>query len=230
MPILFCCCAVTDTFTVTGCNGLPLANAGVEVQPSGGGSPLASGTTDAAGQVPFTLPAGAYDVVVSKTRFNTHTFSATFNGGTHTLAMLAYIDSTTYACFNLCADPIKKTLTYSDPYVPITRTLTYRPGSSDWYDLTAGPSGATHSWPACPAYGCLALVAYWYTKSLGVNGVLTTGFPAAPGSCPGSGIGTTDAGFLLTSLTCPDSGFSVQYASNSPKIYCNTTDTVTITE
>jgi len=111
------CTTGTLVFTVTGCG---VAQAGATVTVTGPGGFSASGTTDSAGQVTFSIvgyPAGAYPWTVSKSpRFVTQSGTKTVLCSAVNTQIVALGATTGYRCASCCGIPIKENLWLTTPF------------------------------------------------------------------------------------------------------------------
>lgn len=145
-PGACCGCAAatcTQAITVKGCNNLGVSGLTVSVYTSNGGSLLASGTTDANGQVVLSWPgaSGSYYVTVTgSARFASYgqTLTLACPSGTATITLTV---ATGYHCASGsgCALPYKDTLHASDTLLGAA-TLTYQTSgtySGSWIATTS---------------------------------------------------------------------------------------------
>lgn len=172
-----CGCAATHcnvTFNVHGCNGLNLANATVTV--SRGGTTVATGTTDASGNVTLdVVSTSSATLVVSKSRFVT---STTTTGplpcGTNYGSILLN-PASGFICNSVCADPDPLTLHLTDTFTG-PATLTWNVGTFTWRGTNVF---------SCPAIGSCPAVSLTILWEMGTNLILDSYYNSVPFTfCP----------------------------------------------
>lgn len=133
-----CGCGGLIGVLVNGCNGAPVGP-GITVNFKVGGSTIATGTTDIFGVASAVGPTDTYDIEVvdgrTPSRWDTETIPGVLcvSGGTFDPVFLSS-PKAGFHCSEFCGDPLKDTLTATDPNGGWT--LTYdalHPYGSGWY-------------------------------------------------------------------------------------------------
>lgn len=231
--------AWTQDFEVHGCDGTGYPGVTVSVYSASGGTLLASGTTDASGDVSlaWTGTGSTWWVTVggASARFQAFAQSMGLINGNFTPLDLA--EATGYHCSQLCLLPLADALHLTDSIVGAV-ALNYDAGTGNWVGT------ATYNYPGCGAAGCgcvaNAAVPITYTFD-STTGLVSASFPLASGvsSCPWDtplgGAGGFDT-VSAPSYSCPPA-FAASgtfgdgaFTNFAQCLYCGATATWTLTE
>lgn len=239
------CTTGTLVFTITGCG---VAQAGATVTVTGPGGFSASGTTDSAGQVTFSIvgyPAGAYPWTVSKSpRFVTQSGTKTVLCSAVNTQAVGLIASTGYRCASCCGIPIKENLWLTTPF---GNTVPFNFVSTQWQATTIenigcrkGAGCATSSTEDCSFSYTMSGSGCSPSGNSGAVGVGSGGFDITSSppvmvcddrqTCTGTVVSINPS----SSVTRTCSPFSVTYSARFTYVpftgVSNTYGTVTVTE
>lgn len=204
------CACVFDHIHVTGCDGVGLSGTAIVIKDATG-STIASGTTDSSGNYSPGKTGGPYSVEISKSRFNTHTFTNIFlcNNAIQTFDMSGDV-ATGYVCLQGlgCADPVKTTLNATHSFFGAT-SATYLGGlwGFAWSYTTPGVDG-------CAVVVVTVGVTFSNVTTFGPIGPVgwnvcnPSQLACLPAGCPtDTGLDNCfdSASFVRSSLTCPPS-------------------------
>jgi hypothetical protein len=226
-----CNSTCTQTFTVRGCNSLPVAGLTVSVYTAAGGTLLASGTTNGSGQVALSWSgsSGNYYATVTgglSARFNAYAQTVAINCGASTTINLT--PATGYTCIPTCAVPLADTIhasyagqLYTLVYGTYTSPLSLTGWLSSVVDLPGatvpnnGPggdctcvSGSTPSWIAATPVGGSGLSWQLIGTFAKCGATCFVASASLANSATGGGCGNIGAAAAGTTLTCPESGFA----------------------
>lgn len=178
-------------FNVKGCNGSNLAGATVSVTGPGGYAQL--GTTDASGNITFSIigyPSGTYSYSVSYTGFTTVSGSRIATCTTNGTVSITLTPDATHACMTCCPKAYPRSITFTSPFgTGATATYTGSGTGNGWSCTTIENVPAFSD----SGYGTFPVTISWFINCNGsILGQQFYGNTYA--RCDGADYGGTDTG------------------------------------
>jgi hypothetical protein len=194
------CC---QSFTVTGCNSLPIYQATVRVRSSSGGTILAEGVTDFAGAVSLAWDGGCSVWLEAEysPEFTAYGASVTLTAGdVTTIAMASLVVTATYRCITGCSVPAPLTMFATHPVMG-SLTFTWNGAISRWQSIKV------YSYPGYGPGSCAAATVTVDSRWNGANDYREIFKVATLTDCPTDAGATTRTYIWGTSpaFRCPNS-------------------------